>query len=148
MPPYTATLNLTITAFAPINQGTVSYGMTLSTETPEIFELIAPPPSYQLIVTKPVNDPNPVDLTFSLNDSAYVLIGIYFTAIGSPHPVGRLEFPTITIDREIPDSTMVVSDAAVPIPEAYTYAILVQQAATGHIGIIDPIIVNRPGPPT
>lgn len=140
----TATLNLTISSFLPIDQGSVTYSMTLATDEPQIFTLLPPPPSYQLIIEKPVNDPRPVQLIFSLNDPAYVLVGIYFT--NAQHSLGRREFPTISIDRSDPISTMRVADAA--IPETYTYAILVQQAATGLIGLVDPVIINRPGPPS
>ncbi len=96
----------------------------------------------KLTVTVPVN--TEVQIDYQLPDPRYVLLGIAFNPNGPG--AGRQEFPTVTLNRTVAGSTMSVLDESLPASQGvdYTYVILVQQVATGFIGMIDPDIENEP----
>ncbi len=95
---------------------------------------------------------DPVKLVFNLPnpsyDQGFVLVGIAFAANGPSVTVGLHTFPTVTIDRLPTLSTMTVADHPQDVGiQRYDYVMMVQNVATGEIGIIDPAVVNEPGRP-
>lgn len=97
-----------------------------------------------------------VKLVMRCLQPGYLLLGIAFASDTAISAVGQTTFPDINVRH-------ILSDAGVPvgselaiidhpmIPEGeeqvFDYIILVQDVASGEIGIIDPEIRNRPGPP-
>ncbi len=137
--PTAATIVLTIDAFFPIGSiYSINYAMALTSGNTANFNLT----DGLLTVTVPV-DTN-VTLNYELNDPRYVLLGIAFNPNGPG--AGRKEFPQVLLTRTLQNSTMAVTDASRGSCEGidYTYVILVQEAASGSIGLIDPGIVNEP----
>lgn len=97
----------------------------------------------------------PVELIFHLAQPDYILLGVAFSAnaVGS---VGQVTFPDINIRHLVNDAgvpcgcRMTVVDNSRLTPggqQSFNYIVLVQEAISGEIGIIDPRIVNKPGPP-
>lgn len=146
---YTATTQITIQQFVPMN-GIVG-------ESPCIAATISPPlntspqPSGQKVpvftgdgesitVTVPKDYTGSVQLTYQLFDSRYVLLGLAFETPGED--AGLTEFSTLAINRDTTSSQIVVTDDCIPEMTGvhYGYVILVQEAATGAIGLIDPEI--------
>lgn len=135
----TATITVTIDAFFPIGSiYPISSTLALTAGDPQVFNLsddtltITVPPSTSVVVN------------YVLNDARYVLLGIAFNPHGPG--AGRQEFPSVTLNRTTTNSQMAVTDVSLPAAQGvpYTYVILVQEVATGSIGIIDPDIENEP----
>ena len=138
--PATATINVTIGAFYPIGAiYPLGYTLALAGGDPTVFSF----QNNKLTIRVPVG--TPVQIQYQLNDPAYVLIGIAFKPCGSAG-AGRLEFPVVTATRNPLSSTLVVQDASLASYQGtdFSYVIVVQQVATGFIGIIDPDIENDP----
>lgn len=141
---YTATVQITINQFMPMN-GIVA-------ESPSIDATIAPPVNTspqpqtevfsgdgQLIVIKvPAGYEGKVSLTYQLPDPRYVLLGFAFD--DPQGDVGCLQFPGIEIERDPTggDATVICSCDPDFYNVDYSYVILVQEVATGNIGLIDP----------
>ncbi len=138
--PNTATLAVTIGAFYPIGAiYPLGYTLALTGGAPNVF-------SFQNNkLTIRVAAGTPVQIQYQLNDPAYVLVGIAFKPMGAPG-AGRLEFPVVTATRTPLSSSLVVQDASLASLQGidFSYVIVVQQVATGFIGIIDPDIENDP----
>ena len=130
----TATLQITINAFNPIGGiYPINATLALTAGDPGIFSLQN---GETLMITLPSQQT--VQLTYQLPDPRYVLLGL---ALGNAKgSAGRTEFPTITLNRDPNCSQMFVTDSALPKFSGvnFTYVILVQEVATGAIGLIDP----------
>lgn len=143
---YTATVQLTIQQFVPMN-GILS-------ESPSIDALISPPvdtsPQPQtdvfsgdgesIIITVPPAYTGKVGLTYQLPDSRYVLLGLSFRS--SQGGAARLQFPGIEIERDPTGGQITVICSCDPAGcnVDYPYVILVQEVSSGNIGLIDPDI--------
>lgn len=138
-PTPTATLAVTINAFYPIGAiYPVNYQLALVSGNPKAFTLA----DGKLTITVPVG--TEVQINYQLNDPRYVLLGIAFNPNGPG--AGRQEFPEVVLNRTTTGSSMSVFDESLASFQGvdYTYVILVQEVATGCIGIIDPDIENDP----
>lgn len=138
-PDPTAVLGVTINAFYPTGAiYPISYQLALLSGDPGTFTL----QNGKLTVRVPVG--TEVKIKYQLSDPDYVLVGVAFNPNGPG--AGRQEFPTVTLQRNLTGSTMVVTDKSLPAFQGvdYTYVILVQQVATGFIGLIDPDLENDP----
>jgi hypothetical protein len=146
---YTATVQLTIKTFVPMN-GVIK-------DSASIDAIIAPPvntsPQPQtdvfsgdgqsITITVPKGYIGSVGLTYQLPSSAYVLLGVSFKSL--LRGAGRVEFPGVQIDRDPTGGQMGVLTSCDPNSAGYSYVILVQEAATGNIGLIDPVVVVKTG---
>lgn len=145
---YSATVLLTIQEFVPM---TGIYG-----QSPSIVAKIAPPQDISppphpatpvfsgdgesITITVPKGYLGSVQLIYQLPDPRYVMLGAAFK---SPNGgVGQVEFRGVGVNRDPYGSQMVVIDACAE--ECYgidfSYVILVQEVASGNIGLIDPAI--------
>lgn len=150
---FTATVLLSVEKFVPM---VGIYG-----QSPSILATIAPPhdtspppapipPVFSgdgqtIVITVPPGYNGSVLLTYQLPDPRYVMLGVAFK---SPNGgVGRLEFRSVGISRDPYGSQLTVTDACVDqcIGVEFSYVILVQEVATGNIGVIDPGIENEGG---
>lgn len=133
-----ATVNVAIQQFRPLGgifPITATFALDPSTPQPP-FELRG-----KSII---VHTMAPTSITFQLNDPNYVLLGVAFEADGTATPSsGRGQFPQITIQRSQGGSSLQVQDQGTT-QNPYSYLLLVQQVATGEIGLIDPSIENEP----
>lgn len=146
---YTATTQLTINRFVPMN-GVIG-------DSPSIDATISPPvntspqPAGQKVpvftgdgqsirITVPSGYTGSTQLTYQLFDSRYVLLGLAFETPAKG--AGRTEFSALTINRDTTSSQIIVTDECVPELAGidFNYVILVQEVATGFIGLIDPDI--------
>lgn len=99
-----------------------------------------------------VKTDSPTNLIFQLGDPAFVFIGAAFDTKAPDTDVGAIEFPVVTINRSpgtnLPPNCLSVLDANLQrnLDKSYSYVLLVQDTTTGEIGIIDPAIINEPGP--
>jgi hypothetical protein len=150
---YTATVLITIDSFVPM---TGIYG-----QSPSIVARLSPPhdtsppphpatPVFSgdgesIQITVPKNYPGSVQLTYQLPDPRYVLLGLAFK--GPNGGVGRQEFRNIAIQRDTFGSQLTVTDACLSRFNQvdFDYVILVQEAGTGNIGLIDPDIETEDG---
>jgi hypothetical protein len=132
-----ATVNVSIQQFRPLGGiFPITATFQLDPSTPPVFEL-----SGKSIIVRTMT---PTSITFQLADSNYVLLGVAFEADGTATPSsGRAQFPQITIQRTQKGSSLQVQDQGTT-PTPYSYLLLVQQIATGEIGVIDPSIENEP----
>ena len=131
----TATLQIAISAFRPTGSVfPISATLSLVAGDPGNFSFNG----QTLVITLPSSQN--VQLIYQLPDPRYVLLGLAFNPVQGG--VGRVEFPTITLNRNPSCSQMFVTDAALPQLSGvdYSYVILVQEAATGAMGVIDPYI--------
>ena len=150
---YTATVQITINQFAPISGQGPNIAATLA--PPNNTSPTPPPPGPPVfsvngdLITICVAQSyvGAVQLTFQLPDPNYVLLGIAVDPTGTPSgtSVGRQQFRTITVNRDPTGSQLTVTDACLGDFNTidFEYVILVQQVATGAIGIIDPGIDNE-----
>jgi len=132
----TVTLAVTINTFRPIGSVyPIDATFALTAGDPRIFKF----DGETLLITLPTSQP--VQIIYQLSDPRYVLLGIAFTPPKSGG-VGRVEFPTITLNRNPEWSQMFVVDAAHRKLSGidYPYVVLVQEVASGAIGLIDPDI--------
>lgn len=149
---YTATILITIDQFVPMN-GVVA-------QSPSIVAQLSPPRDTSasqppggsvfagngesIVVTLPPTYVGSVLLTYQLPNPAYTLIGIAFRPTPTPKgtDVGRQEFRTVNIQRDPFGSQMTVTDASLRALSGidFNYVILVQEVASGNIGLIDPDI--------
>lgn len=160
----TAVIDVTIDQFRPMGGifpcfATFAFapGQTPVPNDPDsIYFTLEGQPDSQATLTLDVNNfavdtPSTVAIVFRLADWNYVFLGIAWAS--SDNSVGRLTFPQTSIqnlppaDPLPPSSLMTVVDD--PTADAnssgyYRYLILVQNAATGEIGMIDPSIKNKP----
>ncbi len=149
---YTANVLLTIETFVPMT-GVIG-------QSPSIVAIIAPPKDtsalpapapvfngdgQSIVITVPKGYLGSVQLTYQLPDAKYVLLGVAFR--GPNGGVGRVEFRGVGIERDLYSSQLTVTDSCVNLCNGidFTYVILVQEVATGSIGLIDPDIENENG---
>jgi len=134
----TATIKITITQFRPMG-GVFPVSADMA--------LIKPVPQVKLrdgciIIT----GGKPVKLVFTQPDPRFVFVGAAFDASTPDTDVGADEFPTLLINRNPKKNSLTVTDANRPedAGKSYAYVLLVQNTATGEIGVIDPPIINEP----
>ncbi len=151
---YTATVQIAINQFN-VNPG--AYATIDATLSPPVNTSPNPPPpgppvfsgdGQQITVCVPQGYLGAVQFTFQLPDPNYVLVGIAVDPTRAPDgpSVGRQQFRTITVNRDPSGGQLTVTDscnAEFNFIE-FNYVILVQQVASGAIGIIDPGIDNDP----
>jgi hypothetical protein len=143
---YIALVEIGIEKFVPM---TGVYG-----ESPSIVATISPPkdispppqPSTPVFsgngefikVTVPKDYTGAVQIVYQLQDPRYVLLGAAFKS--PTGGVGETEFREILLERDPASSQMTVTDACLPSWDKvnFSYVILVQEASTGNIGLIDP----------
>lgn len=147
---YTATVQLTIKEFIPMN-GVID-------QSPSISAIIAPPvntsPQPQtdvfsgdgqsITVTVPKHYRGSVGLTYQLPTTDYVLLGLSFKSL-LLSASGQTEFPEIAIDRDPTGGQLGVVTECDPSTSGFSYVILIQEVASGNIGLIDPVVVVKTG---
>lgn len=126
-------------------------------DTDSIYFTVAGQPDLDATLTLDVNSfaidaPSKVAIVFRMEDWNYIFLGVAWAS--SDNSVGRLTFPNMAIqnlpppqDGAAPYSLMTVVDdptADTNSDHYYRYIILVQNAVTGEIGMIDPSIKNKP----
>jgi hypothetical protein len=149
---YSATVLLTIKEFVPMTGNFAQSPSIVATIAPP--QDISPPPhpdtpvfsgdGQSITITVPKGYLGSVQLVYQLPDPKYVLLGAAFK---SPNGgVGRLEFRSIAVNRDPYGSQMLVTDACAEECNnvEFTYVILIQEVATGNIGLIDPDIDTDP----
>lgn len=148
---YTATTQITINQFVPMN-GVIGQSPTIDASiSPPINT--SPQPAGQekpvftgdgesITVTVPQGYTGATQLTYQLFDSRYVLLGLAF--LNPQGGAGRTEFSRLDIDRDTTSSQIIVTDDCVTALAGieFQYVILVQEVASGFIGLIDPDIEN------
>lgn len=136
----TATINIVINQFRSLGS-VFPIDATMSMPPPPIPGISLNEENITITLT------GQVQLTFSLSNPQYVLLGVAFSAYDPIHhqtDIGTGEFPLVTITRSLSTgSTLTVLDNGTN-PIRYDYMILVQNASNGSIGIIDPGIRNQP----
>lgn len=141
---YTATVQLTINQFVPMNgivKQSPSIGATIAAPvntSPQPQTQVFSGDGQTITITVPKGYEGKVSLTYQLPDPNYVLLGFAFDAPdGDP---GCLQFPGIEIERDPTggDATVICSCDPDYNNVDYSYVILVQEVASGNIGLIDP----------
>ena len=141
---YSAQIEISITQFIPTN-GVIGSGNSVSAtlSAPQDTSPDPIPGMFQgngqnLLITVPGDYSGQVQLNLFLNSPRYLLIGVAFTPIDGD--VGRTEFPVIANNRTPTQSLLTITDTCSPTKNQvnFNYGIVVQQVATGQIGIIDP----------
>ena len=118
---------------------------TLAFSTPSAYaSFFAGSTGQLIIVTPPPGYTGQVQLNYKLASTAFTLLGLAFEPAAGD--VGQREFRTVALNRNDLGSVMTVSDMLVPSDASvtFTYGILVQDVATGAIGLIDPQIHDKP----
>ncbi|HWA24769.1 MAG TPA: hypothetical protein VG734_03770 [Lacunisphaera sp.] len=136
----TATINVTVNQFRPLG-GVFPISAVL--------ELTEPTPGITVIDGSiVVKSDAAMTINFQLTSPDYVFTGAAFSTKSVDTDVGATEFPTITINRNSSAKGNVLSVLDANNPDnrgtQYNYVLLVQNAATAEIGMIDPAIVNDP----
>jgi hypothetical protein len=141
----TATINVTVNQFRPLG-GVFPISAVLELDEPAPGITVSDDGS---IVVK---SDEPMTIVFHLTSPDYVFTGAAFSTKSKRTDVGALEFPVVTINRS-PNGTpsgncLSIVDANEPqnLGKRYNYVLLVQNAATAEIGMIDPGMVNEPRP--
>jgi hypothetical protein len=95
-----------------------------------------------ICITVPYGYQGSVQLIYQLPDPRYVLLGAMFGGPNGGKGAGRLEFRSVSLQRDLTGSQMIVTDACLPEfqGDQFQYVILVQEVASGNLGIIDPDI--------
>lgn len=156
-----AGFTLAIQTFNPISNGSSCCPFTISATTTEPLNqswvVLSGTPTTpggltfqgsgsNIQVTPPTGDA--LQMTFTLADSAYALVGLYFTAqiVGGPDPsiMGMTDFPSISCNATFnggaySGSTLQVLDVS-GLTQTYVYKIVVQRLSDGALGLIDPTI--------
>ena len=149
---YTSTVLLAVEEFVPMTGVFGQSPALMANISPprDTSALPAPQPVFTgdgetIIVTVPNKYAGTVEITYQLPDPRYVLLGLAFK--GANGGVGRVEFRSVSIKRDVYGSQMTVADACLDRYNGveFTYVILVQEVATGNIGLIDPGIENESG---
>lgn len=114
-----------------------------------VFVLTGKPGEEQTLhVRVPRNYKNGAQINYQLPDNRYVMLGIAFTPMDTTDKdVGQAEFPLVSMNRDSDSSEMTVTDMCEERADgrnAFTYGVLIQEVATGNIGIYDPMIINEP----
>lgn len=146
---YTATTQITITEFVPITQFPANGNCTKATISPPVNTSPQPPnqktpvftgDGQSITITVPKGYQGATQLTYQLFDPQYVLLGIAFS--GPLGGAAREEFNQLDIYRDTTSSQIIVTDTCDPqcTGVEYQYLILIQEATTGAIGMIDPDI--------
>ncbi|WP_415907365.1 hypothetical protein [Oleiharenicola sp. Vm1] len=146
---YTATTQITITQFVPITQFPANGNCTQATISPPVNTSPQPPnqktpvftgDGQSITITVPQGYQGGTQLTYQLFDPQYVLLGLAFK--GPIGGAGREEFNQIDVYRDTTSSQIIVTDTCDPKFSGveYQYVILIQEVATGAIGMIDPDI--------
>jgi hypothetical protein len=136
--PKTAAIRIHLNKFRPL--GSV-VACSASMELADSGEGAVSLSGKNLILKRPgANEEAEVDLAFFLDATNYVLLGITFSRTDGAD-VGQTEFPKVLIETVSPDRKMTVCDMRQTVAN-YDYAILVQEVATGLVGLIDPEIEN------
>jgi hypothetical protein len=159
-PVYIATVPVTIDQFLPMTSGV--YGADpatqkqciqgqciqatfspLQTAQPTVFSATGK----SITISLPPPYPCLVQLFYVLADPKYVLLGVAFKSPTNPSSVGRQDFPGIVINRNPSggpptESVLLVEETfkGTSSPVSFNYVILVQEVASGNIGVIDPEI--------
>jgi hypothetical protein len=113
-----------------------------------VFELdkFTPGKEQALRICVPEGYQNGAQVTYQLASRKYVMLGIAFMPTGKKgNDVGQNEFPLVSMDRDDESSEMTITDLCDVDPgeiNCYNYGILIQDVASGDIGIFDPIIIN------
>lgn len=143
---YTATVQLTINSFVPMSG---VYGQSPSIDatigapkdvSPEPSEDVFSGDGQSITITVPKGYDGSVQIIYQLADPNYVLLGAAFK---NPNGgVGREEFRQVDLYRDPNSSSMMVTDSCMQKCDKvmFSYVILVQEAKTGNIGLIDPDI--------
>lgn len=139
---YSALINITITDFQPAHGG-IGNSITAQLSPPQDISESPQPNMFQgdgqnLTVVVPDGFTGQVQLNLNLDDPKFILIGVAFTP--SSGRLGRTEFPVIANNRCSHKSLLTITDICDPneSPINFNYGIVVQDVATGAIGIIDP----------
>lgn len=159
---YTATvlINILPDGFVPMS-GIVQDSPSIKAELGRPHDTSPPSPqpaefegdgqSINIIV--PAGYQGSVQLTYQLADPRYTLVGIAFTqATSAPtqqlkESTSRLEFPQVIIQRDLTGSQMIVTDDCLNQfnQVVFDYVILVQEVASGNVGLIDPEVDTEDG---
>lgn len=148
---YTATVLITINEFVSAT-GSLTQSASIDATLSPPTDTSPPPPSQppvfsgdgeSIVITVPDAYSGSVQLTFQLPDPRYVLLGVSFVA--DPEGQTNQEFRTIVLQRDSYGSQMSITDACIPDLDDinYEYLIIVQEVATGAVGIIDPRIETK-----
>jgi len=148
---YTATVQITINQFVPMNgliQESPSIDATLAAPvntSPQPQTPVFSGTGEQIVITVPTGYEGKVSITYQLPTSDYVLLG--FSFVNPNGGAGRLQFPGVEIERDPTggDATVICSCAPDCYNVNYSYVILIQEVATGNIGLIDPMVVVEIG---
>ena len=139
---YSALIEITITGFQP-TEGGIGNSVTAQLSAPRDISAQPIPHMFRgdgqnLVVVTPLNYTGQVQLNLQLNDPTYILIGVAFTPASGR--LGRTEFPVIANNRSSGQSLLTITDECDPNENNlnFNYGIVVQQVASGAIGIIDP----------
>lgn len=91
-----------------------------------------------------ITEPGPAQLTFKIPSKKFILLGVSFVANQRKPDPGVGEFPLVTITRSAKagSNLTVLDQNKSTIP--FDYLLLVQSAADGSIGVIDPTIRYEP----
>jgi hypothetical protein len=132
----TTILSVTINTFRPIGcPYPIDATLALTQGDPGIFSF----DGKTLTIKLPSSEQ--IQITYQLPDPRYVLLGIAFNP-PTTGGVGRKEFPLVSLNREAACSQMFVTDMCLEKYNgtSFDYVILVQEVASGNIGLIDPDI--------
>lgn len=141
---YTATVQLTINQFVPMNgivKESASIDATIAAPvntSPQPQTAVFSGDGQSIVITVPKCYEGKVGLTYQLPDPKYVLIGFAFD--DPDDSAGCQLFPGVEIERDPTggDATVICSCDPDYYNIDYSYVILIQEVASGNIGLIDP----------
>lgn len=145
---YTAIVPLVVNQFVPIGSPgctQATFGTPTTTPPPSAQFNVALGSDNALTVTVSSSYQGVVQLTFVLNSSDYILLGIAVNPNDQGASRGRKQFPSVDINRDSTGSQITVTDSCLPgyVGVTFDYVIVVQQVSDGAIGLIDPDIENQ-----